>query len=243
MVRRCIAEKPSGWSVSSTVMALSPWVRGPGREPGPLLGDRLHLQPGDDLRGGLVGSAAHDTSSAAARARAPRSAARARRAGVSSRVLRRSRTTTSPSTSTSVTSPRPAAKTSSAATSWTGVRCGACEVEEDEVGPLADLDRADSVAEAEGARPLDRRGAQDLVGARDVGPAAREPGEEGGLAHRLPHVEVVAARAPVGADAEADPAVAERGPVEGAAGELEVRPGAVARRRRCPRPAGRGRRR
>ena len=106
---------PVGEQHGDRVQALG---AGAGCEPGALLGDRLHLQPGDHLLGGLL---AH-TASAAARATSPRVRARARRSSVSRRVLRRSRTTTRPSTSTSVTSPRPAANTSSAGTSCTGVR-------------------------------------------------------------------------------------------------------------------------
>ncbi len=172
MVRRCMAENPSGRSVSRAMMPFRPWVRGPGagtRHP-PRGYEGSMPEAGDDLVLALWLVIGPQPPPRLLPGRHPRGPWPDREGcPVSRRVLQRSRTTGIPSTSTSVTSPRPAATSNSVATSCTGVRCDASRSTSTEVGPLAHLDRPDHRHPShERAGALDGGRAQHLVGARDV---------------------------------------------------------------------------
>ena len=85
------------------------------------------------------------------------------------------------------------------------------EVEEDEVGPLAHLERADLVIPAESARPVDRGHPQRLTGS-DLGCVEPRVLEQSCGEVHLPHqVHVPGGRDAVGADAHGDAAVAHLG--------------------------------
>ena len=87
-----------------------------------------------------------------------------------------------------------------------GGEVGLVEVEKDQIGAFADLDAADEVAEPEGPGALDGGRLHDGARRCGRGVGAREPGQERGLAHRGPEVEVVGGGAAVGAQTEADAA-------------------------------------
>ena len=99
----------------------------------------------------------------------------------------------------------------------------AIHVDADQVGALAWLDTADQVAKTQCARAAERCHAQCTGGIQRRGILRHALGKQRGSAQLAEHVEIVVARATVGAQREIDPGATQLFDFAKTRGQLEIR--------------------